>query len=130
MVKAKKLQPVRDDLFDNSSVGHMKDTISQEIAQNYLAKNSNPAATAASIQKFQINYDSKSNDARVSGKSHNSKIASTAAASNYFSSQGVHESSVRLAMHPGMNPIKQNTDRIRINLGGSAIGHKTSHLVN
>ena len=51
------------------------------------------------------------------------------AASNYFSNP-VHESSVRLAKHPGMNPIRQNTDRVRINKGGSAMSHKSSHVVN
>ena len=36
---------------------------------------------------------------------------------------------MRLAKHPGMNPIKQNTDRIRINKGGSALGPKSAMMV-
>ena len=49
--KTKKLKPVRDE-FDEDSYGELRSAITQEIAQNYMNKKSNPITTAASIQKF------------------------------------------------------------------------------
>lgn len=62
-------------------------------------------------------------------RSLNSHAAPSTAASNYFTN-GAHESSVRLAKHPGMNPIRQNTDRIKIHKVGSALSHKVSPVVS